>query len=83
MRFGVGLRMIAAVPVCGVILAPHDAAACRDPSNKVAAISVALETAKLGDDTGADKSRLGPSLRLSVVALKRLSQMPNDDADFR
>jgi hypothetical protein len=30
-------------------LAPHEAAACRDPSDKVAAISVALEKAKLGE----------------------------------
>ena len=55
--------MIAAVLVCGAALAPRDAAACRNPSGKVAAIGVALETAKLSDDKRAEVTALRDKAR--------------------
>jgi hypothetical protein len=36
--------------VAAIAFAPHEAAACRNPSNKVAAISVALEKATLTEE---------------------------------
>ena len=44
-------------------LASHEAAACRDPSNKIAAISVALESAKLTEEKRAEITALRDKAR--------------------
>jgi hypothetical protein len=44
-------------------LAPNEASACRDPSNKIAAISVALEKATLSDETRAEVTALRDKAR--------------------
>lgn len=56
-------HIILAACIATFALAPREAAACRDPSNKVAAISVALESAKLTDAKRAEVTALRDKAR--------------------